>query len=338
MKLVKWYKDEKTDNDIVISSRVRLARNISKYPFSINLSDADAVQMAADIKSAILPNDDFVAMQVNELAAIDKLALMECHIISPEVLNSFAISSVLLKKDESMSIMINEEDHVRMQAIFPGENITGAWDAICKIDDEIEASVDYAFDKDFGYLTSCPTNTGTGLRASYMVHLPLLQKTGQIKDIVYAIGKFGMTIRGIYGEGTEPYGGIYQVSNQVTMGKSESEIMSILKNVTEQIKERERKLTEHLASTRRIEFEDSVYRAYGILSNARKISGKEAMALLSDLRLGYVSGIANIQKPKENIYCIMMNIQVGSLQKKEGRELDEETRDVCRAEYLRDMF
>ena len=336
--MIKWYKDEKIDNDIVISSRIRLARNVNKYPFSINLSDTDAVQMAEDIKNTILPHDDFVAMQVNELSPIDKLALMERHIISPEALNSFAISSVLMKKDESMSIMINEEDHVRMQAIFPGEDITGAWEAMCKIDDEIESKIDYAFDKDFGYLTSCPTNTGTGLRASHMVHLPLLQKTGQIKDIVYAIGKFGMTIRGIYGEGTEPYGGIYQVSNQVTMGKSESEIMSILKNVTEQIKEHERKLTDQLANTRRIEFEDSIYRAYGILSNARKISGKEAMSLLSDLRLGYVSGVTNLQKPKENIYCIMMNIQVGSLQRKEGRELDEETRDVCRAEYLRGMF
>jgi len=336
--LVKWYKDEKTDNDIVISSRIRLARNIKEYPFSINLSDADAVKMVDDVKNAMLPKDDFIVMDVNELSSVDKLALMEHHIISPEVLNSFAISSVLMKKDESMSIMINEEDHVRMQAIFPGEDLSGAWDAMCEIDDEIESKVDYAFDKDFGYLTSCPTNTGTGLRASYMLHLPLLQKTGQIKDIVYAIGKFGMTIRGIYGEGTEPYGGIYQVSNQVTMGKSESEIMSILKTVTEQVKERERKLIEHLIETRRIEFEDSIYRAYGILSNARKISGKEATALLSDLRLGYVSGIVGLQKPKDNIYCIMMNIQVGSLQKKEGKELEGEERDVCRAEYLRSMF
>lgn len=337
--MVKWYKDEKIDNDIVISSRIRLARNLKNYPFSIKLLAEDAVKIAEDVKNAMCHrNQDFIDMNMNELSSIDKLALIEHHVISPGVLNSFDVSRVLMKKDESMSLIINEEDHLRMQAIFPGENITSAWDALCEVDDEIEQKVDYAFDKDFGYLTSCPTNTGTGLRASYMLHLPLLQKTGQIKDIVHTVSKFGMTIRGIYGEGTDPHGGIYQVSNQVTMGKSESEIMSVLKTVTEQIKERERRVAENLLNTQRIRFEDSIYRAYGTLANARTITAKEATDRLSDIRIGYVSGAVNLPKPKDYIYSIMMNIQIGSLQKREGRELNGEERDVFRADYLRSMF
>ena len=339
----KWYNDTNIDEHIIISSRCRLARNIKKYPFTLMLNEAAANSVIQDTVSAIKNersylNEMFSQVDIGANAPIFGQALVNKHIISPEFIKISKPKSLLLKDDESVSIMINEEDHIRMQAIYPGDNIDKAWDIIDKIDNLIEESMEYSFDKEYGYLTSCPTNTGTGLRASYMVHIPLLEKSGQFRDIVRTISTLGITARGIYGEGTEPMGSIYQISNQVTLGKSEQEIIKNLQGVTDRIIQSEKLLRDKLIQEKNPDIEDIIYRAYGILSNCRKISGQEAIKLLSDVRLGYMTGILKERRPKNNIYCMIMNIQPGLMQMNHGREIGEQERDELRAGYLRENF
>lgn len=336
----KWYLDKSIDESIIISSRVRLARNIRKYPFCIMQSEETAGGVVKDTVEAVKRggesfNESFDYIDLNEKSDIEKLALINRHVISPEFVKGRGPRGVLLEKNEEISIMLNEEDHIRMQAIYPGDNMDNAWEMVDKIDNLIEENVEYAFDKEFGYLTSCPTNTGTGLRASYMIHVPLLESTGQFSNIAATIGKFGMTVRGIYGEGTEPMGSIYQISNQITLGKSEEEIMKSLKAVTAQIIEKEQSIREYVVKQNSVEVADKIYRAYGVLTNCRRISLKEAITLLSQVRLGMMTGLLEIPSPRINIYAIMMNIQPGQMQYRHGKTLSENEGAVLRAEYIR---
>jgi protein arginine kinase len=263
---------------------------------------------------------------------------LEKHIVSPEFIKSELPKGLMLTEDANASIMINEEDHIRIQTITAGDGLDESLEAANRIDDLIEESVEYAFHAEYGYLTACPTNTGTGLRASYMIHLPMLEKTNQLKNLLPAISKFGITLRGIHGEGTESMGGIYQISNQVTLGKSESEIIHGLKNVTRNVTEKEKMLCKTVLEQRKPDIENNIYRAYGILAYSRKINTKEAMDLLSEVRLGYISGLLGLPRPAKRIYQIMMEIQSGHLQRIAGEELDESDRDYARAEYLRKIF
>jgi len=335
-----WYQDSLIDEGVIISSRIRLARNLKKYPFPIKINNEQAKVMIDEAKGSIINDrtvlsNQFRFYQSESLSQIEKLSLLENHCISPEFINGNMNRGLLLKNDESISIMLNEEDHVRIQTISPGDNIDMAWDLADKTDNLIEEILEYAFDQDLGYLTSCPTNTGTGLRASYMVHIPMLEKSEQLTAIVQSIGKFGMTVRGIHGEGTQPLGSIYQISNQMTMGKSETEIIEVLKNVTDQVIERENIIRESTIAQQKEELQDQVYRAYGILAHCRKISCNEALSLLSQLRFGYITGLLELDKPKTNIYQMMMNIQPGHIQMKAGKNLSGAERDRLRADYIR---
>lgn len=339
----KWYESTLTDSSVVISSRVRLARNIKKYPFSIKLTDSQAEEAVTEIKEALLQNsDDFAKLsfvEVDKLNLNEKMSMMEKHIISPELVQKNQFCGVLLSDDYEASIMINEEDHIRIQTIFPGEDIEKAFEYADKIDNAIEENLEYAFDENYGYLTSCPTNVGTGMRASYMMHLPALERSGQLRNVIAAIIKFGITVRGIYGEGSEAMGSIYQVSNQITLGQSEKEILKNLINVSNQVIEQEVRMREKILNDMKNDFIDKVYRSYGILTNARKISSNEAMEYLSIMREGYLTEILDVPKPKCNIYSIMMNIQPGTIQSKMGNKIDtDENRDMLRAEYLRNQF
>lgn len=339
----KWYEDKKLDSGVVISSRIRLARNIDKYPFSKMLKNADALKMIAEVKEAIINDrtpiaNSFEYVDMGDISAVEKLSMIENHLISPELAQKRDNCGAIIKDDKSVSIMINEEDHIRIQAIMAGYNIEEAWQLAKRIDSLIDENVKYAFDKQYGYLTSCVTNTGTGLRASVMVHIPLLEKTGQLRNIMNSISKFGMTIRGIYGEGSEPLGSMYQISNQITLGKNEVDIINGLKNVVDQIIENEQGLRNRYISNNREEALDRVFRAYGILSNCKIISSKEAVSLLSELRLGVVSGLISSDKLKSNVYNIMMNIQAGNIQQRLGRECDVKARDIERATYLNSVL
>ncbi|MDR1665270.1 MAG: protein arginine kinase [Clostridiales bacterium] len=338
-----WYLSEKTDESQILSSRVRLARNIKKYPFRQMLSKDSAEKLIRETLSAVLNertalNSLYRSINMSEFNETEQKVFVEKHIVSPAFVKDAYPRGLLLKDDENVSIMINEEDHIRIQTIMPGDGLSDTYELASRMDDLLEESVEYAFDKEYGYLTSCPTNTGTGLRASYMIHLPALEKTGHLKGILPAIGKFGIALRGLYGEGTESLGGIYQISNQLTLGKSEIDIVASLQNVTKFVIDREKALREKLMNQHRLEVENNIHRAYGILSYSKKMTAKEAMDLLSEVRLGYQTGLLDLPKPNKRIYQIMMEIQPGHLQRMAGQELSEQGRDAMRAEYLRNVF
>ena len=339
----KWYESEKCENGIIISSRVRLARNLKKYNFYNKLANSEAEKMINDVKNSILEGrtafgQQFKYAAVNSMDQNEKFAMVEKHIISPELMKSNKPCAVLYKDDETISIMRNEEDHIRIQAIPPGDNIEEAFDIADKIDNLIEESVEFAFSEKYGYLTSCPTNVGTGLRASYMMHLPELERTGQIRNVIQAISKFGITVRGIYGEGSEAMGSIYQVSNQVTLGQSENEIINNLKKVAAIIVQREIELQKKVYESNRDDIEDKIWRSYGILKTARKISGKEAMQLISNLMEGRSMGIEKLPKCSIGFVELMINIQPAGLQLLNNREMLPSERDKYRAEYIRKTF
>jgi protein arginine kinase len=334
-----WYMNPLTDEGQILSSRIRLARNIKNYPFQQKLTKTDAQKIVDEVINAVRVNRNFHApIDTTVISDTERHVFLEKHIVSPEFINQNLPRRLLLTTDANASIMVNEEDHVRIQAINAGDSLDESLRMANHIDDLIEESLEYAFHTDYGYLTSCPTNTGTGLRASYMIHLPVYEKTEQLKNLLPAISKFGITLRGIYGEGTESMGGIYQISNQVTLGKSEQDIVNGLKSVTKNVIEQENLLCQKLLEQRKSDIENNIYRAYGILAYSRKITTKEAMDMLSEIRLGFLTGLIDLPKPAKHIYHIMMEIQPGHLQRIAGEELDEAARDHARAEYLRTLF
>ena len=236
-----------------------------------------------------------------------------------------------------MSIMVNEEDHIRMQVLLPGLQLEECWDLANKIDDVLEETIDYAFDENMGYLTACPTNTGTGMRASVMVHLPALVLTGQFNRVSQALGQLGLAVRGIYGEGTEIVGNLVQISNQLTLGKSEEHIIEGLKGMTREIINKEKRARDALMASNKVALEDKVGRAYGLLTGARVISSRELMDLLSDVRLGVglklLDGVS-----RKALNEIMLVSQPASLQKIAGKQLSDTERDVFRSEFIRNKL
>jgi protein arginine kinase len=276
-------------------------------------------------------------INMDEIPSLQKRVLVEKHLISPHLAENSLHGACLLSDNEEISIMLNEEDHLRIQCIFPGFQLTEALKAANEIDDYLEEHVNYAFDEKFGYLTSCPTNAGTGLRASVMMHLPGLVLTQQMSRIVPAINQLGLVVRGIYGEGSEALGNIFQISNQITLGKSEEDIVEDLKSVVSQIISQERSAREALAKTSNIQLEDRVFRSFGILANSRIIETKEAAQCLSDLRLGIDMGyIKNISKSILNELMILT--QPGFLQQYAGGPLRPDERDIRRAALIRERL
>lgn len=338
----KWYKDS-LDTDIIVSSRIRLARNYKKHPFAVRLASNEAEKMIEETKKAILEGNTVLSREFDYISIfgknpIDKRAMMESHIISPELVKKASPCGVLLRDDESISIMVNEEDHLRIQSVAPGMDMEKAWDLADKIDNVLEESIEYAFDENIGYLTSCPTNVGTGMRASYMMHLPALEWSGQLQNILHAIGKLGITVRGLYGEGTEAEGSLYQISNQITLGQSEKEIIENLNNITLQIEEQEKQMRERIWKEKQAELKDKIYRSYGILRYARVLNTKEAMSFLSDIKMGFEMGILDEPKPTMSFYEFMMYVQPANLQKRVGTDLNSEERDMKRATFIREHF
>ncbi|SHF07892.1 protein arginine kinase [Thermoanaerobacter uzonensis DSM 18761] len=327
----------KYDKDVVLSSRIRLARNIKDIPFPTVMTEEQGRKVIDLVRKAILGSNtilstQFVEYEMKKLTLIDRQSLVEKHLISPDLSQNTKNGYALIKDDNTVSIMVNEEDHLRIQCILEGLRLNESWDTADKVDDLIEETIDYAYDEKIGYLTSCPTNVGTGIRASVMVHLPALTITGQISNILNSVSKIGMAVRGIYGEGTQALGDIYQISNQVTLGQSEREIIENIEGVARQIISSERKAREDLYKKQRIQIEDRVGRAFGILSHAKVMSTKEYMTLMSDVRLGAVLGILDVDINKIDI--LTTHIQPANLQKIYGIQLDPYERDVKRAEYV----
>lgn len=337
-----WVKSEGPDSDIVLSSRIRLARNIKGYHFPHAMDKKESDKVIQECSSAVMESSaafakDFHLAKLSELTPVDRLSLIERHIISPVLAENAESSAVIVNQDNTVSIMINEEDHIRLQVIYAGLQLKEAYDLASKIDDVIEEKIDYAYDQRLGYLTACPTNIGTGMRASVMIHLPGLSITGSINGVLNAVAQVGLTIRGIYGEGSDVQGNIYQISNQITLGLSEEEIISNLIAVTRQIIDQEKAARKRLQDTNMIQIEDNVWRSLGILRNARILSSKECLNLISNVRLGVDLGlIDNIDSTMLNELTI--NTQPGTLMKIEGKELDPDSRDMVRAQYVRERL
>lgn len=337
-----WMQADGPDSDIVLSSRIRLARNISKYKFPFLFTSEEAKETINTVAKSlegrnILNQGELELLIMNELQPLQKRVLVEKHLISPSLAESSTLGACLLSESEGISIMINEEDHIRIQCLFPSFQIIEALETANEFDDAIEQHVDYAYNEKIGYLTSCPTNVGTGMRASVMMHLPGLILTHQLNRIVPAINQLGLVVRGIYGEGSEALGNIFQISNQITLGKSEADIVEDLRSVVTQLIAQERSAREALAKTLDIQLEDRVYRSYGILSNSRIIETKEAANCLSDVRLGIDMGyIKNISKNILNE--LMVLTQPGFLQQYAGGPLRPNERDIRRASFIRERL
>ena len=336
-----WYQNMATEENQILSSRVRLARNLTHYPFYKKLSPDDATAIVYKTENIIgkincqRPDNPLIAQ---DLRPMDQQILLEKHILSPKYLDIKLAKGVFVDMHQNSSIMVNEEDHVRIQSVYPGNNLPRAFSIANELDNLLEAYLDFAFDAKLGYLTACPTNVGTGLRASYMIHLPCLEKTNLLKKLFPYIIKSGMTLRGIYGEGTISMGSIYQLSNQITLGKNEAQIIKALGNVAKNIIKRENQTMDNILSKRRDYLQDKAYRAYGVLAYSRKINVQEAMNFLSDIRLGLSADTLDLPKLQVPLYQVMMEIQPGHLHSIAGMPMDEHETDIARANFLRKLF
>ncbi|MBA7596675.1 Protein-arginine kinase [subsurface metagenome] len=336
-----WTSGQGPLSDIVISSRIRLARNVEGIPFPPRAEQAELKNIFDFSRQVIEEGSlfkDSNLLLLDELTPLENQFLIEKHLISIyHAREKRSYRGCVFNQKETMSIMVNEEDHFRIQYLLPGLQLNNIWKLINKIDDEIEKKVTYAFSEKEGYLTSCPTNVGTGMRASVMLHLPALTMINGINDILKAISKIGYIVRGFYGEGTEVMGNFYQVSNQITLGFSEEEIIDNLEKVNRQIISQEQKVRKDLLSNSKSQLEDQVWRAYGTLSSARIISSAEAMELLSKLRFGVELGM--ISHPDlGTLNKLMSLIQPAYLQMLAGKDLDSFSRDLQRAVLIRNKL
>ena len=332
-----WLRGTGPNSDIVISSRIRLARNLEKLPFSHWASkkqEKDVMRVCEDAVLGTKSLKNALLIHLSETSDVDKQFLLERNLISREHILKPEFKSVAIGDREVLSSMINEEDHFRVQVMQSGLNLQEAWRIADRFDTELSAHVKFAFHPEWGFLTACPTNTGTGLRSSVMLHLPALVITKQINRVVQAITKLGMTARGLYGEGTEAEGNFFQISNQITLGHSEGETIDHIERVIRQIIGHEENARRNLTKQNREVIEDRIYRANGILRNAHVITSKETIQLLSMVRLGFDLGlIANIDRRTVNELFIL--IQPGHIQKMEGKVLTHTQRDVLRADLIR---
>ncbi|MGF1580572.1 MAG: protein arginine kinase [Gemmataceae bacterium] len=332
-----WLRGTGPESDIVISSRIRLARNLAAFPFTNRATGHQKAEIERLLSERVTKLDVPVPLEylgLDELGSLDRQVLVERQLISRELANTEGPRGVALVPPETISLMINEEDHIRIQVMRSGLALDEAWDEIDKLDDAMEQRISYAFSDEFGYLTACPTNVGTGMRASVMLHLPALVLTKQVEKVFRALHKINLAVRGLYGEGTRASGDFYQISNQVTLGKSEQQILGEIREVIPQIITYERQARDTLVRETRRELQDRVSRAYGTLCNASMITSEETMDLLSRVRLGINVGILDdITIPMVNE--LFVHTQPAHLQKLMKAELDGEERNTARARYLR---
>lgn len=333
-----WLQGEGPHGKIVVTSRIRFARNLRERPFPGWAKKAERLQILGEIQNhvAAIPamQDGFITA-LPDLSALQKQILVERHLVSREHASRTAGSAVAISHDQQLSIMINEEDHLRMQSLLPGLQLREAYKINNDADLFLEDRLPYAFHPDLGYLTACPTNVGTGLRASAMIHLPGLVLAEQINQIVNSVGKIGLAVRGLYGEGTEALGNLFQVSNQTTLGENEEEIIDRLVKVIEQVIEHEQNARQNLLERRANMLLDQIGRAYGILGHARAIASKEALNLLSIVKLGADLGIFP-EKTRLAVDELFITTQPAHLQLGEKQEkLSPEERDTLRADLVR---
>ncbi len=334
-----WLRGEGPDEDVVVCTRVRLARNLEGHEFSIMQTDEQAAALTAEVTEALGPlarQEEWKWFDIRALSALERRCLVERHLISRELEEADRARGVMFDPAGRSSVMINEEDHLRIQVFRSGLRMQEAYQSADSIDDAISNRVGYAWSNQFGYLTSCPTNTGTGMRISVLMHLPALVTAKEIEKATNAIHEMNMTVRGLFGEGSQDVGDLFQISNQKTLGSSEDEILDNLSSAVRSLITFERRQRQEFMSNR-VFVEDRAWRAVGILERARSLSSEETMNLLSRIRLGAVLSL--VDGPTfDQMNRIFLLTQPGHLQSRAGQQLDPRQRDEFRARLVRDIL
>ena len=335
-----WLKGTGPHGHIVLSSRIRLARNLTLAPFTNRAGKQDLEAVLKAVEAAVRSIayfKDAAFFRLNELDNVDRQFLVERHLMSHDHASNPQGKAVIVSQDEALSVMVNEEDHLRLQVMQSGFNLDGTWEIMNAVDNALSQELPYAFLPEWGFLTACPTNTGTAMRGSVMAHLPALVMTRQINKVLMAISKLSFASRGFYGEGTQAVGNFYQISNQVSLGHSETDIIQNINGLIRQVIEQEEQSRQALLVQNRAVLEDKIWRAWGILKSARIISSQETIELLSTVRLGVDVGIITDLAPT-TLNELFIMIQPAHLQKIEGKKLGASERDVRRAQLIREKF
>lgn len=332
----KWYQHSGPEGDVVISTRIRLARNIEKFPFPASMTPEQRTQVEEIFAGALQRTDDTLHFRdMQEVSPLEAQSMVERHLISPEFAACTPGSGLFVNDEESVSILINEEDHMRLQVMRAGLDLDGAYAAADELDTRLDTALHFAFDDRLGYLTQCPTNLGTGMRASLMLHLPALQERGMLPQLANTVSKLGLTIRGLYGEGSKPEGAIYQLSNQVTLGISEQAAIENLKGIAAQIIREERAAREQFQQNPH--YEDRVWRSLGLLRTARLLSHDEFMKLISNVRVGIATGtLEGISL--DLVGELISDAQPATIMMRAGEEMEPSRRDALRARMVRERL
>ena len=335
-----WLSGAGPHGEMVLSTRIRLARNLHSVPFThrardeqlqgVLLSVAGAAQRSAAFRDGLL-------LRMNEMSAVERQILVERHLVSHELGDGARPRGIMIAADERLSLMINEEDHLRLQSMSPGFQLAEAWAHADAADDELDQSLDFAFSEEIGYLTSCPTNAGTGLRASVLIHLPALVLLEEIQKVLKSIMQVGLNVRGLYGEHSEVMGNLFQISNQTTLGRSERDSIESLERVTRQIIETEERARERMMRDARVQIEDKIWRAYGTLRYCRSIHSREVINLCSAVRLGVALSLPGLC-PLHSVNELLVLTQPAHLQRLAGGELTPAERNVARARFVRERL
>lgn len=336
---MKWFEYVDQEHPGAISSRVRLVRNWDRYAFPSRLTQKEGLEMVRRLEQGLKDLGSFDGKQyeyafLDELSELDRKALRERRIFNSTIASGKRPAGVILSREEDTSIVLNGTDHIRIQLLSPGLNLEALWKQGDKLDDYVNQRFSYAFDKKYGYLTSFPTNMGTGMRASVVLHLPNLSMGKKFTGLVSEMGRFGASVKGVYGEGSENYGALFQVANQKTLGLTEKEIVDLVGRVATQLLNQERQVRAMALKKHRLECQDEAYKSYGVLKYARRLSARDAMTFLSQLMSGINDGLLETKEPCA-VYRLMLGIQPANLQKLSDRPLGKEELDVARASYLR---
>lgn len=337
---MRWFEQVNKERPGVISSRVRLVRNWDQYAFPSRLSEKESKEMIHRLERGLkelgsLNQKQYEYALLNELNELERKALCERRVFNSTIASKKLPVGILISQNEDTSIILNGTDHIRLQLSGTGLCLEDLWRCADQIDDYINARFSYAFDGKYGYLTSFPTNVGTGMRASVILHLPALSMGKKFQGLVTEMGRFGASVKGIYGEGSENYGALYEISNQKTLGISEKEILDLVNKVAMQLMSQERQVRKLAMEKHGLECADEAYKSYGVLKYARRLSGKDAMIFLSQLMSGLTDGVLETKEPCP-VYRLMLGIQPANLQKLSNRPLDREGLDIARASYLRE--
>jgi len=339
MKDALWLSNAGSHSDVVVSTRIRFARNIKNTFFSNRLDSAIAKKLLNQIHDALvsITHKEFTWIDLQDIQPLTRQALFERHLISRELIERERPSALAVNENETLALMVNEEDHIRLQSFAPGFNVDEAFKSLDMMDSKLAQVLEYAFDPVLGFLTACPTNVGTGLRVSAMLHLPAMVITKELNKLFRAMQDLRMTVRGLHGEGTEVLGNLFQISNQATLGRSEPEIIEQLRSVVNAVCDYEQKARKRLLETQRIRLEDTVYRAHAMIQTARVLTTQEAMELLSRVRLGIALGwIPSVSYEKIN--TLFVQCQPAHIQIRANKRLEVDERDEFRAAFLRQMF